>query len=315
MKNEPASALADQVAAKIIDIVQTRALRAGEHLREEALANELGLSRTPIRRGLALLAQHGIVVKEANRGIFLAVDGKGIDVAKLPFGNDPQEDFYLRVSDDCLTGAISQEFYEAELQRRYGVPRGQLLKVLARLSSEGMIARKPGQGWRINPFLNDREAYIQSYRFRMSIEPSALMEPTFRIDKSEFARLRKVQNEMLKGEIFTLPRSMLFVNGSDFHETLARCSGNRFFVEALERQNQLRRFLEYRAATNRARVVQQCREHLQILDFVEGGSRDRAAAYMRMHLDIASKQKAATADSPMPDQSETSTEPTYEAHF
>jgi DNA-binding transcriptional regulator YhcF (GntR family) len=135
MKFETSGALADQVAAKIIDIARTRALRAGEHLREEALASELGLSRSPIRRGLALLAEHGLVVKEPNRGIFLAVDAYGIDIAKLPFGVDPQEDLYLRVVDDCLAGALQQDFYEAELLRRFDVPRGQVLKVLRRLRS------------------------------------------------------------------------------------------------------------------------------------------------------------------------------------
>lgn len=292
MKTETTGALADQVAAKIIDIARTRALHAGEHLREEALASELGLSRSPIRRGLALLAQHGIVVKEPNRGIFLAVDAHGIDISKLPFGADPHEDFYMRVADDCLSGEISEEFYEAELLRRFDVPRGQLHKVLTRLANEGMIARKPGQGWRINPFLHDREAHIQSYRFRMAIEPAALMEPTFRIDKAGFAKARRIQTEMLEGDIFKLPRSMLFRNGSEFHEMLVRCSGNRFFIESLERQNQLRRFMEYKAATDRQRLIRQSQEHLEMLDLIEGGSRDHAAAFMRKHLDVVSKIKA-----------------------
>ena len=293
-KTESTGALAEQVAAKIIDIVKSRVLKAGEHLREEALANALGLSRSPVRRGLALLVQHGIVLKEPNRGFFLAVDGSHVDTRELPFGADPYEDLYLQVADECLTGIIPTEFYEAELLRRFQVPRGKLLKVLGRLANEGMIARKPGQGWRMNAFLHDRQAYLQSYRFRMAVEPSALMEPGFQINKAAFARVRKVQKEMLEGDIFTLPRSQLFANSSDFHETLVRCSGNRFFIESIERQNQLRRFMEYRAATDRARLIQQCEEHLQILDLVEAGSRDRAAACMRKHLDVVSRIKTQT---------------------
>ena len=296
MKTETSGALADQVAAKIIDIARTRALRSGEHLREEALASELGLSRSPVRRGLALLAEHGIVVKERNRGIFLAVDAHGIDITKLRLGVDPLEDLYLRVADDCLSGELPQDFYEAELLRRFDVPRGQLLKVLSRLANEGMISRKPGQGWRINPFLHDREAHIQSYRFRMAIEPAAILEPGFRVDKAAFARARKIQMEMLEGDIFKLPRSMLFKNGSEFHEMLVRCSGNRFFLEALERQNQLRRFMEYKAATDRPRLIRQCQEHLEMLDLIESGGREHAAAFMRKHLDVVSKIKAAAEE-------------------
>ncbi|WP_112178272.1 GntR family transcriptional regulator [Paraburkholderia unamae] len=312
MKTETTGALADQVAAKIIDIARTRSLRAGDHLREEALASELGLSRSPVRRGLALLAEQGIVVKEPNRGIFLALDAHGIDIAKLPFGVDPLEDLYLRVADDCLSGEINEEFYEAELLRRFDVPRGQLLKVLSRLANEGMISRKPGQGWKINPFVHDRDAYIQSYRFRMAIEPAALMEPAFRIDKAGFAKARKIQTEMLEGDIFKLPRPMLFKHGSEFHEMLVRCSGNRFFIESMERQNQLRRFMEYKAATNRTRLIRQCQEHLEMLDLIEGGSRDHAAAFMRRHLDVVSKIKA---QEEAKDEAEAAARAVPEVHF
>jgi DNA-binding GntR family transcriptional regulator len=305
MKTETNGALADQVAAKIIDIARTHSWRIGEHLREEALASELGLSRSPVRRGLALLVQHAIATKEPSRGIFLAMDARGIDIARLPFGVDPLEDFYLRVADDCLSGEIPQEFYEAALLRKYDVPRGRLLKILSRLANEGMISRKPGQGWRINPFLHDTDAHIQSYRFRMAIEPAALLEPTFRIDKAAFAKARLIQSEMLSGDIFKLSRPMLFKNGSEFHEMLVRCSGNRFFIEALERQNQLRRFMEYKAATDRPRLIRQCKEHLELLDLIESGGRDHAAAFMRRHLDVVSKIKAsaeATAADDRPEQ-------------
>jgi DNA-binding GntR family transcriptional regulator len=311
MKNESSGVLAEQVAAKIIDIARARAWPVGEHLREEALAAELGLSRSPVRRGLALLQQHGMAIKEPNRGIFLAVEARGIDPGALPFGDDPLEELYLRVADDCLSGEIPEEFYEAELLRRFDIPRGQLIKVLNRLAAEGMIARKPGQGWRFNPFLHDREAHIQSYRFRMAIEPAALLEPGFRIDKVAFAQARRIQNDMLEGDIFRLPRSVLFKNGSQFHEMLARCSGNRFFIEALERQNQLRRFMEYRAATDRTRLIRQCKEHLELLDMIESGEREHAAAFMRRHLDVVSRLK--TGGLPANDPQQVLPEP--EAHL
>jgi len=292
MKTEMSGSLADSVAAKIIDIVCARSYVAGEHLREEALAAELGLSRSPVRRGLALLLERGIVTKEPNRGIFLAMDAHRIGKGDLSLWTDPLEDFYLRVSSDCLSGKIAEEFSEAGLIRQYEVSRGQLAKVLARLANEGMISRKTAQGWKINPFLRNTEAHLQSYRFRMAIEPTALMEPTFRIDKTAFAKTRTTQLEMLDGDIFKVSRSVLFKNGSDFHETLVRCSGNRFFIEAVERQNQQRRFMEYKAATDRLRLIRQCEEHIEILDLIESGARDHAAALLRRHLDVVSRIKA-----------------------
>src|SRR5690606_20719083 len=157
--------------------------------------------RSPVRRGFALLEELGLAVKEPNRGYFLTTDARSIDTRKLPLDVDTSEDFYLRVVDDVLAGEISTSFFEAELLRKYDVPRGQLLQVLIRLANEGMLERNPGQGWSINSFLHDSEAHIQSYRFRMAIEPAALLEPGYKVDTVAFAKARRIQQELLDGDI------------------------------------------------------------------------------------------------------------------
>jgi DNA-binding GntR family transcriptional regulator len=285
--------LAEQLAPRIIDLARARSMKAGEPLREEAFAKELGVSRSPVRRGFALLEQLGLARKEPNRGFFLTRNAASIEAAALPSETDPYEDLYLQVVDDMLRGDINSSFFEAELLRRYGIPRGQLLKVLNRLASEAMIERRAGQGWVINSFLHDREAHIQSYRFRMAIEPFALREPGYRVDKRAFAEARQRQQRLLDGEIFTLSRAQLFDTGSSFHELLVRCSGNMFLLEAIRRQNQLRRFMGYRSNLERTRFIRQCQEHLYILDLIEQGSRDAAADFLHRHLDIVSRIKAA----------------------
>lgn len=285
--------LAGQLAPKILDMARARSMRAGDPLREEAFAKELGVSRSPVRRGFALLEDLGMAVKEPNRGYFLTVDARSIDVRKLPLDVDPFEDFYLRVVNDVLAGEISISFFEAELLRKYQVPRGQLLKVLNRLANEGMIDRNPGQGWSINSFLHDSEAHIQSYRFRMAIEPAALLEPTYKVDTVAFAKARRIQQQLLDGDIFKLSRSQLFQIGSNLHELIVRCSGNAFFLEAIRRQNQLRRFMAYQSNVDRSRLINQCKEHLQLLDMIEHGRREEAAAFLREHLDVVSRLKAA----------------------
>ncbi|WP_296248964.1 GntR family transcriptional regulator [Pseudomonas sp. UBA4194] len=285
------SDLAEQLAPKIIDMARARSMRSGEPLREEAFAKELGVSRSPIRRCFALLEQLGIARKEQNRGYFLTCDAKSIETAKLPLEVDPFEDFYLRVVDDVLSGDIPTTFFEAELLRRYDVPRGQLMKVLNRLANEAMIERKPGQGWEINSFLHDSKAHIQSYRFRMAIEPAALLEPGYKVDKAAFAKARALQQQLLDGDIFKLSRSQLFHIGAQLHELIVRCSGNAFFLEAIRRQNQLRRFMAYKANLDRPRLLTQCAEHIQLLDLIESGKCEAAAGFLRHHLDIVGRQK------------------------
>lgn len=147
------------------------------------------------------------------------------------------------------------------------------------------------QRWRFNPFLHDRQAYLQSYRFRKAIEPSAIVGSTFRANRGDFARVRNVQKEMLDRKFFTLSGSMVFAHGLDFRGMLIRCSGNRLFIEALERQNQLQRFMEYRAATRKARLVQRCQEHFYFLDLTESSNPGRAAACASILISRANRRR------------------------
>jgi DNA-binding GntR family transcriptional regulator len=201
------------------------------------------------------------------------------------------EDLYLKLADDLLSRKIPEEFFEASLIREYGISRGQLLKMLGRMASEGLIVRKTAQGWKVNPFLNDADAHSQSYRFRMAIEPAALLEPTYRIDKAAFQRARKIQMQMINGGALKMSRSKLFQVGAEFHEMLVRCSGNRHFLDAIQHQNQLRRPLEYRSKSDRTLFVEQCREHLKLLDLIEAEEREAAASYLREHLDNVKLRK------------------------
>lgn len=130
----------------------------------------------------------------------------------------------------------------------------------------------------------------------MAIEPAAILEPTFRLDKPALAKARAKQEAMLAGEIFTLTRAELFEIGSQFHETIIRCSRNPNFIDALVRQNQQRRLIEYKANTDRQRLIQQCEEHLKLLDLLEHGQREEAAAFLRQHLNVARKIKTHIED-------------------
>ncbi|WP_426153057.1 GntR family transcriptional regulator [Pseudomonas sp. DC3000-4b1] len=284
--------LAEHLAPRIIELARARSMKAGEPLREEAFAKELGVSRSPIRRGFALLEQLGLARKEPNRGFYLTRNATTIEAASLPPESDPYEELYLRVVDDMLRGDIKHSFFEAELLRRYEIPRGQLLKVLNRLASEAMIERRAGQGWELKAFLHDSDAHIQSYRFRMAIEPFALREPGYTVDKRAFSAARAQQQRLLDGDIFTLSRAQLFDINSAFHELLVRCSGNVFLLEAIRRQNQLRRFMAYRSNLERTRFIGQTQEHLHLIDLIEDGSREEAANFLHHHLDVVSHLKA-----------------------
>src|SRR4051794_8840370 len=61
-------ALVDKLAATLQARVLSGELPSGARLRQEALAEEFGVSRTPVREALRKLQAHGLVDLEPNRG-------------------------------------------------------------------------------------------------------------------------------------------------------------------------------------------------------------------------------------------------------
>ena len=60
------------IAAQIVDLIQAGGLEAGVHLPAPRLADRLRVSRSPVNEALALLHEKGILLREKNRGYFVA---------------------------------------------------------------------------------------------------------------------------------------------------------------------------------------------------------------------------------------------------
>ncbi|MGH8293955.1 MAG: GntR family transcriptional regulator [Steroidobacteraceae bacterium] len=265
----------------------------GNHLGTQQLADQFGVSRSPIREALQLLADQKILQRQANRGFFVRSmrpsPGK-------PVGGNPERpersSAYRRLAEDWLDNHIGDEITEQFLRNRYRLTKAQVTDLLMRAVREGWVERKPGYGWRLLPVAKTQEAFEQIYRFRMLIEPAALLEPSFRIDRAALAEQRRIQEEMLTSGAAAMPADRIVLNGSMFHEEIIRMAGNPFFVRALEQANRMRRLLEYRAKVDRQRLRSQCTEHLQIIALLEKGDVIEASYLMRQHLSGALARKA-----------------------
>jgi len=62
----------DRAAQALREAILRGDLRPGEHLVEARLARELGISQTPVREALALLAREGLVVQSDHRGVIVS---------------------------------------------------------------------------------------------------------------------------------------------------------------------------------------------------------------------------------------------------
>jgi DNA-binding GntR family transcriptional regulator len=63
--------LSDRVFEVVREQILKGRLRDGEPIRQDALANELGISKIPLREALARLEQEGLLINHPNRGYYV----------------------------------------------------------------------------------------------------------------------------------------------------------------------------------------------------------------------------------------------------
>lgn len=280
--------LQQEIAERILQLVRDDALGAGAWLNENATARRLGVSRTPVRAALDHLAEQGVVRRHLN---------KGIEILSLPAASDstrPPETVDLamvRLARERENGLLPDEVSELEVMRRYELGRPEAQKLLARLADLDMVERKPGYGWRFLHEPRDQRLRDESYRFRLLIEPMAMLEPGFHLEPGWIAEMRVRHVEALQRPWRESSSIAFYEMNADFHEGLAAATGNRFFHSAMRRQNQLRRLSNYDWDQGMERVRVNCSEHMAILDHLEAGENEVASALMRSHLLRASKLK------------------------
>ncbi len=92
--------LRDEVVDMIRDAIVSGELRPGEHLKENVIADQMAISRSPIREALHQLEQEGLIVSIPNRGRFV----KDFDE------KDIREIFTLRAALESLACELITEF-------------------------------------------------------------------------------------------------------------------------------------------------------------------------------------------------------------
>lgn len=287
----PPTSLQIRLANQILSQARLSGWQVGHHLTEDSLQLMLGTSRTPIRAAMSHLETIGVLEKKPNRGFFLKklppsdLEDETVETAQ------EDERIYFAIAMDRLSNALPESVSENELIRRYDISRARLRHILARIATEGWIERKQSRGWAFQPLIDSLEAYHETYRFRQIMEPAAIRSAEFEVDMQKVDSLRSQQEFVRDRGYRTLSQVELFEIHSNFHETLATMSHNRFFVQTLARLNQLRRLMEYGRPLDRQRVRRVCDEHLGILKPLTKGDKEKAAQRLEEHLSSAADEK------------------------
>ncbi len=290
-----ANALASKISNRLLQDIVTGNVALGSHISAQQLADRYGVSRTPIREALEALEVQSVLIRQPNRGYFVADEIPASAQASLAQESESGADDYQVLAADWLKNELPEEVTEQFLRQKYDWTKAHVGELLVRATREGWAERKEGYGWRFLPVAKTPEAFDEIYRFRMAIEPAAMLEPSFELNHKVLEEQRRIQENMLEMEISKAPGEMLLTNGALFHEELIKLSGNPFFLMALQRVNRMRRLMEYRAEVNRDRLIEQCTEHLEILSLLERGNTVDASFRMRQHLSGALKRKSPLA--------------------
>lgn len=291
MPSQPASlkisSLIPTLATRIVEMIRRENHAIGHRLTELALSEELNVSRSPVRKALQYLEAQGVVTSIPRKGFQLARSAAELAAVDLGTHETSDDELYLRIANERIHGELPEEVHESDLMERYRSTRLQIQRVLHRMARESMIDRKPGRGWVFRPLLTNSDSHRESYRFRMIIEPSAILEPGYQPDLVELEKCRREQEELLAGGIEKCSPAELYRAGVHLHETVVAGARNRFLLDSLRTINQMRRVVEYGTRLDRSRLHQQCREHLMLIDFLVKGERMEAAHFLRQHLDGA----------------------------
>ena len=277
-----------RLANQILDVIRDARMEPGHHLREQPLADLIGVSRTPIRSALDLLAERGIVEARKNQGFFLSKAFDTLHRIEIEVPSTIEEELYSRLVRDRLANRIPNPFTQTDIARRYDADRVAVARTLSRLAEDGLVIRNAGHGWTFAPTLNSLISLQASYEFRLTLEPAGFLLPTFKPDHAAIERMR-LQHLYLASHpnIASVNNMQLFETDAAFHEMCAEASGNAFFSQAVQSQNRLRRLLEFGSYFDSRRVREWCREHLGIIEAIASSDLELASTRMRAHLEQA----------------------------
>jgi len=278
--------------ARILDQLRqllSEVLETGDRINEAEISDRLGVSRTPVRRALQQLQAEGAVEYEQNRGFRLA------DITLLLKSSDAEQEMLLdeRVMRDMALGELRAVISERALMQKYAVANGVLMSTLRRLMRDHLVEPSPGRGWifaDVGP-----EALANGYRFRQIIEPAAILSDEYQPDA---AALRAIDADHAHAiaNIESMDRRRLFDLDARFHRLVAQGANTADLVDAIDRQNNIRRVAEYLAFVRPERLRQSMIEHRGVIAALLAGERQAAAALMRIHLRISKDETFAHMD-------------------
>ncbi|MFD2237564.1 GntR family transcriptional regulator [Aureimonas populi] len=183
----------------------------------------------------------------------------------------------LILNGPAVPGDVVNERRIAEI---VGMSRTPVRDALLMLEGEGLLLR---QGRALHVKRMRLEDYMDALQIRLLLEPTVARLAAGQVEKADTQRLREELEDILGSEpTERADRSLVRGVDESLHGLLADVAGNAqlsAIIRTLRRQTQM---FDLRSMPER--LEDTCQEHLAIVDAVEAGDGERAAAAMTAHL-------------------------------
>jgi len=197
------------------------------------------------------------------------------------------ERVYEALRDALLRGAIpaGERLVEQRLAEQYETSRTPVREALRRLEGDGHLVRDPSGGLR--PRVPDVRSMQELYDVRLALEDLVVRRAASSGDRAVLDGLR-ADWEALRDERDApgpdAPPTSFVGADEAFHAGVAEASGNRSAQRFLQEITARIHVLRVQGFTTEERVDTTIAEHLEILDAIDAGDPDVAAAFMRSHI-------------------------------
>jgi DNA-binding GntR family transcriptional regulator len=168
---------------------------------------------------------------------------------------------------------------EVELARRLSVSRTPLRETLQRLVSEGFLVVQPNKGFFCRD-LDPRQIY-DLYELRRGLEAFSVRLACERASDKDLKELDRFLAQTANAPDDENIERVLYYD-ENFHETIARFSGNGELLRSLKNINSRIYFVRWVAMSGQRATTQ--REHREILRALEARDEQRAADLMGEHI-------------------------------
>lgn len=195
---------------------------------------------------------------------------------------------YDRLRDLVVSGKLSsgERLDERVLAETMGISRTPVRDAISRLANEGVVEHRPYQGAFVRHF--SVQQIDDLYRVRKELESLAVLLAAERMTERDLKALEKTVNRchraLTAGDVPAFERL-----DQEFHESLARCSGNEALISCLERLSLQIQLARHRANAAPDLPQRTTSERESILEALKARDGARAAQYMRDHIEDVQK--------------------------